>query len=122
VTVVLVFVGGAIGAPTRYLVDRYIQQRFESVFPFGTFTVNLVGSLILGVLLGLTASAALPRDVLLLLGTGFCGALTTFSTFGFETVRLLEDGSLLEAGFNAIGSFVIGVALAFAGYAIGSAF
>jgi CrcB protein len=118
VTLLLVFLGGALGALTRYLVDRHIQQRYETVFPFGTLTINVTGSLILGVLLGLTVEAGLPHDVMLLLGTGFCGALTTFSTFGFETVRLLEDGSLLEAGFNALGSLLLGTLAAIAGAAL----
>jgi fluoride exporter len=122
VSVLLVFLGGALGAPTRYLIDRHIQQRYETVFPLGTLTVNILGSLILGVLLGLGTTAGPPPEAaLLLLGPGFCGALTTFSTFGFETVRLLEDGSILEAAVNAIGSLLVGVLAAAIGFAAGAA-
>jgi CrcB protein len=117
VTVLLVFLGGTIGAPARYLLDRAVQRRHESVFPWGTLTVNLIGCLVLGVLTGATQS--LPKDLVVFAGTGFCGALTTFSTFGFETTRLLEEGSLLEAGLNALGSLVLGVLAAALGYAAG---
>lgn len=118
-TVLLVLFGGSVGAPSRYLIDRYVQRRNNGVFPWGTFTVNLIGSLILGVLTG--SAHALPAHVLTLLGSGFCGALTTFSTFGFETVRLLEDGSLREAGLNAVGGLILGVVIAALGYAVGAA-
>jgi CrcB protein len=118
VTVLLVFLGGAAGAPTRYLIDRYIQQRYETVFPFGTLAVNVAGSLLLGLLLGLSTSMGLPEQAVALLGFGFCGALTTFSTFGYETVRLLEDGSLIEAALNAVGSLLLGALAAVAGYAM----
>jgi CrcB protein len=114
-SVLLVFLGGMVGAPLRYLVDRFVQSRVDSVFPWGTFAVNIAGSLVLGALLGSTAAA--HPDVTLLLGTGVCGALTTFSSFGFETMRLLEDGSVLEAGLNALTSVVLGVLAAGAGYA-----
>jgi CrcB protein len=118
VTVLLVLLGGAIGAPARYLIDRHIQQRHDGVFPWGTLTVNLIGCLVLGLL---TAAAhELPRQATALAGTGFCGALTTFSTFGFETTRLLEEGSLLEAGLNALASLTLGIAAAVIGYTIGS--
>jgi fluoride exporter len=118
-TVLLVLFGGAVGAPSRYLIDRYVQQRHASVFPWGTLTVNLLGCLVLGLLTG--AAHQLPKEFVTLAGTGFCGALTTFSTFGFETTRLLEEGSLLEAGLNALGSLVLGILIATAGYAIGTA-
>ncbi|MFJ9819886.1 fluoride efflux transporter CrcB [Streptomyces sp. NPDC101151] len=117
-SVLLVFLGGMIGAPLRYLTDKAVQAHHDSVFPLGTFTVNIVGSFILGSLAALVAAHALPADILVLLGTGMCGALTTFSTFSFETLRLLEDGSLAEAGLNAIGSLLVGVAAAAAGYAL----
>ncbi|MEV0590081.1 fluoride efflux transporter CrcB [Nonomuraea cavernae] len=118
-TVLLVFLGGAIGAPARYLIDRYVQSRRQGVFPWGTLTVNVLGSLVLGFLLGMGAGAGLPEQVLLLVGTGICGALTTFSTFGFETLRLLEEGAVTEAVLNAVGSLVLGVLAAFGGYLLG---
>ena len=117
-TVLLVFAGGAVGAPVRYLLDRWITgRRRAGVFPWGTLAVNLIGALILGFVLG--AARDLPDSVVTLVGTGFCGALTTFSTFGYETMRLLEDGSVLEAGLNALGSLVAGLALAAAGFLLG---
>lgn len=118
-SVLLVFIGGALGAPLRYLVDRFVQSRIDSVFPWGTFAVNLAGSLVLGGVLG--SVSVLHPDVALLLGTGVCGGLTTFSSFGFETMRLLEDGSVLEAGLNVLGSVVLGVLAATAGYAAATA-
>ncbi|MEU8269301.1 fluoride efflux transporter CrcB [Sphaerisporangium sp. NPDC049002] len=117
-TVLLVFAGGVLGAPARYLLDRFIQKRHDTVFPWGTLTVNLVGSLVLGFLIGLGTRIAMPQEIPIFVGTGICGALTTFSTFGFETTRLLEEGSIVEAGLNALGSLVLGVLAAVAGYAL----
>ncbi len=116
-TILLVFIGGTIGAPARYLIDRQVQSRHESLFPYGTLTVNLIGCLILGILTG--AARSLPDDLVIFAGTGFCGALTTFSTFGFETTRLLEQGALLKAGLNALGGLGLGILAATAGYALG---
>ncbi|MBO4270072.1 fluoride efflux transporter CrcB [Microbispora triticiradicis] len=114
-TLLLVFLGGVVGAPARYLADRLVQRLHDSVFPWGTLAVNVSGSLVLGVLLGARDDLGLPAAMVTLLGTGFCGAFTTFSTFGFETVRLLEEGAVLEAGLNALGSLVLGVLAAAAG-------
>jgi CrcB protein len=121
VTVLLVLVGGALGAPLRYLTDLFVQSRHDSVFPWGTFAVNVVGSLLLGATAGAVATADGPAWVLTLVGTGFCGALTTFSTFGFETVRLVEDGSLLEAALNVSASLVVGMAACVAGWSLAAA-
>lgn len=120
-TVLLVLAGGAVGAPLRYLTDLFVQARHDSVFPWGTFTVNAVGSLVLGGLAAAVTNAGAPEWLLTLAGTGFCGALTTFSTFGFETVRLLEDGSWVEALANVTASLVVGLAAVFAGWALVSA-
>lgn len=111
-----VVLGGAVGAPLRYVTDRVVQSRHDQVFPWGTLTVNVAGSLLLGILLGLSAVHVLPSWALALGGTGFCGALTTFSTFSFETLRLLEEGSPLEAAGNVVVSLAAGMAAATAGF------
>ena len=120
-SLLLVVAGAAIGAPLRYLSDRAIQVRHDTVFPWGTFTVNVIGSLILGILTGaITAGGASPQ-VQLAMGTGFCGALTTYSTFSYETLRLLEDDSRLFAATNVVASIVVGLGAAFLGVAISQA-
>lgn len=115
-TLVLIFVGAAVGAPLRYLTDRAIQARHDSLFPWGTFSVNLVGCLILGALTG--AGTALPAPVLALAGTGFCGALTTYSTFSYETFRLIERKAYFYAAMNALVSIIAGLGAAMIGYAL----
>ena len=120
-TVAMVLLGGAIGAPLRYLADLFVQSRHDSVFPWGTFTVNVLGSLILGVTAAAVIDLGAPGWVLTLVGTGFCGALTTFSTFGFETIRLLEQGSVLTAAANSVASVTLGLGARAGGFAVASA-
>ncbi len=108
-TVALVVLGAAVGAPVRYLTDLVVQSRHDTVFPWGTFTVNVVGSFLLGAIGAAVLVQDAPAWVLTLVGTGFCGALTTFSTFGFETVRLVEDGSWREAALNVVASLAVGL-------------
>jgi CrcB protein len=105
----MVALGGAIGAPVRYLTDLAVQARHDSLVPWGTVTVNVVGSFLLGAVAALVAHAGLPPAALVLVGTGFCGALTTFSTFGYETVRLLRDGAWLVAGAYVTISLTLGL-------------
>jgi fluoride exporter len=121
VSLVLVIAGAAIGAPLRYLGDRAIQSRHDTVFPWGTFTVNVLGSLILGVITGAVAAGDASPQVQLAVGTGFCGALTTYSTFSYETLRLLEDDARLFAAANVVASIVAGLGSAFLGVAISQA-
>jgi CrcB protein len=109
-TVVWVAIGAAIGAPLRYLIDRGVQSRHRRRFPWGTFTVNMAGSLLLGALLG--ASTALPDAVHAVVGVGLCGALTTYSTFGYETFSLLEHRSPATAVANLAGSVIAGLLVA----------
>lgn len=109
-TVLLVLLGGAVGAPARYLVDLVVQSRHDSVLPFGTFTVNVAGSLVLGAVAASVTVHDSPAWVLTLVGTGLCGALTTFSTFGYETVRLVEDGAWAAAALNVAASLAVGLA------------
>jgi CrcB protein len=120
-TVVLVLLGGALGAPVRYVVDLMVQSRHDSVLPWGTFVVNAAGSLVLGAAAGGVAAAGGPDWVLTLAGTGFCGALTTFSTFSFETVRLAEERALRAAAVNVAGSVVVGAAACAAGWSVATA-
>lgn len=110
----LVMAGAAVGAPARFLTDRAIQGRHDSLFPWGTFAVNVVGCFILGFI----AERSDPQ-VQLLLGAGFCGALTTYSTFSYETLRLAEEGSLRYALVNVVGSVLCGVLAAVTGAALG---
>jgi CrcB protein len=118
VNLVLVIIGAAVGAPLRYLTDRAVQSRHDTVFPWGTFAVNVIGSLILGIVAGAVAAGGASPQVQLALGTGFCGALTTYSTFSYETLRLLEGDARLIAAANVVASIVTGVAAAFLGVAI----
>lgn len=120
-TLLLVLLGGAVGAPLRYLTDVVVQSRHDSVFPWGTLSVNAVGSLILGATAGGVAAAGGPEWILTLVGTGFCGALTTFSAFGFETVRLAEEGSLLKAGLNVGANLTVGMVVSVGGWALATA-
>nr|WP_202526943.1 fluoride efflux transporter CrcB [Streptomyces sp. SID5770] len=114
----MVAAGGAVGAPLRYLTDRAVQARHDTVFPWGTFTVNVVGSLILGLLTGAALSGAAGHTVQLLLGTGLCGALTTYSTFSYETLRLAETGARFFAVANVVVSVVAGLGAVFVGLAL----
>ena len=120
-TVLLVLLGGAAGAPARYLLDRWVQSRHAGVLPWGTFTVNAVGSLVLGVTAGATAATGGPDWVLVLVGTAFCGALTTFSTFSFETVRLVEEHEVPAALLNVVGSVAVGIACCAGGWSMTAA-
>lgn len=113
----LVVLGAAVGAPLRYAIDRMVQSRHDTGFPWGTFTANVVGSFVLGGVVGATTSPA----VLALVGVGFCGALTTYSTFGHETVQLAAGRGALLAVFNAVGSVLAGLGAAGLGLAVGMA-
>lgn len=117
----LVFVGGAVGAPARYLLDLRVsgwaQRRWSRRIPVGTLVVNVLGCLILGALYGVLHSHSLPQ-LAALLGTGFCGGLTTFSTFSVETVELIQRRQTAAAtGYVAL-SLVLGLGVAAAGYAL----
>jgi CrcB protein len=116
-TVLAIAAGAAVGAPLRYLADRYVQSRHESTFPWGTLSVNVGGSLLLGFLVGLPTAPVVTA----LLGTGFCGALTTYSTFSYETIRLTQEGSRPAALANVVVSVVAGLGAAYLGVAVAQA-
>ena len=110
-TVLLVALGAAAGAPLRYLADRAVRARHGDRFPWGTLIVNVAGSLVLGFVAGLPAAPGVAA----LVGTGFCGALTTYSTFGYETLRLARSGARVAALANVLLSVLAGLGAAFLG-------
>jgi CrcB protein len=116
VNAALVVLGAFVGAPLRYLTDRLVQSRHESVFPWGTLAVNLVGCLVLGGIGGFGVAATSPLAVLL--GTGFCGSLTTYSTFSYETVRLAQQHAYFYAVTNVLISVGAGLGAALVGYTV----
>lgn len=116
----MVAIGALVGAPARYLTDRAVQSSHETVFPWGTLTVNVVASLVLGVLTG--AAAHLDPRVVALVGTGFCGALSTYSTFSYETLRITAEGARFYAVANIVLSLVAGIGAAALGLSIGMSF
>ena len=115
--VALVAFGAALGAPTRWWVDVYVQRRWLPVFPLGTFTVNVTGSLLLGLLVGRWSD---DGTAVTLAGIGFCGALTTFSSFAWESHRLAEDGARQLAVSNVVATSIVCLGAAAVGWWLGS--
>ena len=110
----------ASGAVLRYVIDASVIDRTKGLFPWGTLLINFTGSIVLGFLTGLGLYHGFAKTPRVVLGTGFCGAYTTFSTFSFETVRLLEEGEAIEALGNALGTLLSCALGAGAGLALAS--
>ena len=117
-TWVLFLLAVGVGASARYVVDRLVSEAVGGEFHWGTALINVSGSFVLGLLTGLGLYHGFSNDARLVLGTGFCGAYTTFSTFSFETVRLVERGHARTATLNVVLSTGIGLAAATAGLAL----
>ena len=117
-TALLVVLGAAAGAPSRWLLDQFVQSRHRDNFPWGTLVINIAGSLALGVLLGGQHYHGTGAYLVSLAGTGFCGGFTTFSTFAYETVRLAEEREYLRAAANLVLSLGLGLLAAYAGWSI----
>ena len=109
---------GAVGAPTRYLVDGVVAERTGTGLPVGTFLINVTGSFLLGVLTGLALYHAFPSTPKTILGTGFCGAYTTFSTFAYETIRLAEEREMRAALWVLVASLIVPALAAALGLAL----
>jgi CrcB protein len=121
VTVLLVAAGGGIGAVLRYLTDRRVQAWRNSAFPWGTLTVNVIGSVILGILSGWALYGGQPGEIRSLLAIGFCGGLTTFSTFGYETLRLFTEKARFYAVVNVCATVLAGLTAAALGLLLAAA-
>lgn len=113
--VLLVALGGALGASTRYLLGMWIQTRVGSDFPWGTFVINVTGSFLIGLVLGLVNAGTLSAEARLFLAVGVLGGYTTFSSFSYETLELLGDGNIQAFLFNAIGQLVAGLLAVYLG-------
>ena len=112
----LVFLGGGLGCATRYLVTSAINQ-CSKVLPFGTFTVNIIGCLLIGMILGYAQREnTLTSNQTLLLATGFCGGFTTFSAFANENLELIKNGEIFNFSVYTIGSILVGVLAVFIGF------
>ena len=119
-TYVLIAIGGAGGAVTRFALDSWVSARVGGDFPWGTLLINVSGSFVLGLLFALTIErGVLSPELRAPLMIGFLGAYTTFSTWMLESWRLVEDGAVLAAMLNVGGSVVLGMAAVIAGLAIG---
>ncbi len=118
-TIFLVGTGGFIGSVSRYLISRFMQASFPSAFPFGTFAVNILGCLLIGLIYGLSEkSTAITMGWRLFLAVGFCGGFTTFSTFANENLALLRDGEFLYFFLYTGFSVLLGIAATFFGVII----
>ena len=116
----MVALGGAIGSGLRWGLSGVVQRWTGSTFPWGTFAVNALGSLAIGVIAALALERALVSPATrAFLVPGLLGGFTTFSAYSYETLALLRDGQWLAATFYALGSVATGIAAAFAGYALG---
>ncbi|MEM9858514.1 MAG: fluoride efflux transporter CrcB [Bacteroidota bacterium] len=120
--VLLVGIGGFIGSVLRYLSYLWIDKRIEGAFPMSTFFVNILGSLILGLIVGLFTRSNVSPELRLFLGVGICGSFTTFSTFAMENVNLLEQKDFVTIVSYASGSLILGTLMALVGYWVGKSF
>ena len=116
----MVALGGALGALARYSLGGWLQQLIGGEFPYGTLAVNVVGSFLIAVVLQLSLERfLLSPEARLLLATGFCGSLTTFSTFSYETLRLMQEQQWTAAGANVALNVVLCLAAVYAGLVAG---
>jgi fluoride exporter len=118
VIVVWVALAGAAGALARFVVDGAVRTRWAPAFPWATLAINVSGSLVLGLVTGIVLFDDAPNLVRTVVGTGFCGGYTTFSTASFETVRLVQNGRLGAAVLNGAGTLLLTVGAAGAGLAL----
>lgn len=114
--VLLVFIGGGAGSALRYLVGKIFNNTTQG-FPWGTFSVNIIGSLLIGILMGMALkNSSLSENQTLLLVTGFCGGFTTFSAFAYENQVFLKEGDFTNFFIYTLGSIGLGLLAVFLGF------
>ncbi|MDP5159001.1 MAG: fluoride efflux transporter CrcB [Flaviramulus sp.] len=112
---ILVFLGGGLGSVLRYILSKFLNNA-ETGIPYGTFAANIIGSLLIGIILGLALkNDSLSQNQTLLLATGFCGGFTTFSTFAYENHVFLKTGDFTSFAIYTIASFIVGFLAVFLG-------
>jgi CrcB protein len=111
----LVFVGGGIGSAIRYLLAGFISQRTSSFFPWGTLTINVTGSLLIGLFMGLSLRETWNPGTRIFIAIGVLGGYTTFSTFSYETINLIADKLYYSAAFNIFGNVCLSVVACWSG-------
>ncbi|MFF0709447.1 MULTISPECIES: fluoride efflux transporter CrcB [Gordonia] len=121
-TILAILIAGALGSVARFVVDGAIKQWRATTFPWATFVINVTGSLLLGILAGLVIYHSAPSELQAIIGTGFCGGYTTFSTASVETVRLAQRRRGWLSLANAAGSLIAAVAACSLGLALVWAF
>lgn len=120
-SLLLVFIGGGTGSVARYLIGKYLNSTTTGI-PYGTFAANVLGSLLIGIILGWALkNNSLSSNTALLLATGFCGGFTTFSTFAYENHVFLKSGDFMTFALYAIASFALGILAVFGGMEIAKA-
>ena len=115
---VAVFIGGGIGSACRLLLSTFVMDISKSAFPAGTFAVNLLGCFIIGIFSGISEKFIIPPNLRIFMFTGLMGGFTTFSSFGLETMKLIQGQEYYFTALNVFSSNIIGISLVFSGSAL----
>ncbi len=118
--ILFVAIGGAVGSVLRFLISKIVQEKAGIEFPIGTFVVNVVGAFLIGIFFAyLVEKMSVPASARAMLITGFLGGFTTFSTFSYESVNLLQEGEMAKLLLYVGGTNVVGIAMTLLGYNLG---
>ncbi len=112
---IYVIIGSSIGGAARYLSQEFVQKNFPSYIPLSTLSVNVIGSFIIGIIYALAEKSKISAEVRILIASGFCGGFTTFSSFAFENIKLLQDGEYFNTALYVLLSLIIGFAAVYLG-------